>query len=172
MYRSIVPIVCCLLFAVVPADAKNRVATPKWERDVSAKPLPMNDLTGKLYNRPFRLGRAELDKHGLLLRMGTGFFPDSAIRIFLFHKGKVQNIEVRIPFSGEMTMGNPHIHLHYRENLQSNDLPEVKIFSNAYSMRLVLGQPKGGYIPGAIYLSLTDKSRSYLAGTFVAKIIP
>lgn len=113
-----------------------------------------------------------MDQHGLLFRMGSGFFPDSAVRIFLFRKEKMRNCEVRVPFNGEMTMDTPHVHLQYRENLGSDDLPETKIFSNAYSMRLVLGKPKDGSIPGAIYLTLTDKSRSYLAGVFVAKIIP
>ncbi|MBC8137801.1 MAG: hypothetical protein H8F28_18120 [Fibrella sp.] len=172
MYRAVVPTLCCLIAAILPAAAQTRAATPKWELDVSAKSLPTNDLTGKLYNRPFRLERAEMDKHGLLLRMGAGFFPDSAIRIFLFKKGVAQNCEVRVPFSGEFGGNNPHIHLQYRANLESDDLPETKIYMNAYSMRLVLGKPRNGYVPGAIYLTLTDKSRSYLAGVFAAKIVP
>ncbi len=176
MHRTVLPILCFLLTYATPAAAQKRAApaaaTPKWALDVSAKPLPTGDLSGRIYNRPFRLGRAEIDKQGLLLRMGKDFFPDSAVRIFLFKKGIPQNCEVTVPFSGEFGVSNPHIHLHYRENLASDDLPKVKIFSNAYSMRLVLGAARDGYVPGAIYLTMTDTSRSYLAGMFLAKVVP
>ncbi|MBC8065151.1 MAG: hypothetical protein H7Y17_10000 [Chlorobia bacterium] len=45
-----------------------------------------------------------------------------------------------------------------------------EIFSDKFSLRLVFGKPSGGMIPGKIYATLPDKHKSFLAGTFRARI--
>lgn len=38
-----------------------------------------------------------------------------------------------------------------------------------YSMRLEFSAPAGNKVPGKIYLSLPDKEKSFVAGTFEAE---
>ena len=53
----------------------------------------------------------------------------------------------------------------------NNRLAETQVFMNGYAMRLEFGQAADDQIGGAIYLCLPDPGKSYLAGTFRARVI-
>jgi hypothetical protein len=45
-----------------------------------------------------------------------------------------------------------------------------EIFSDKFSVRLSFGRTSGNMLPGKIYVSLPDKTKSYLLGSFNAKV--
>jgi hypothetical protein len=54
--------------------------------------------------------------------------------------------------------------------LPGKDSPKSESFMDKYSIRLEFGKQAGKTLPGKIYLALPDSSKSFLAGSFTAKI--
>lgn len=54
--------------------------------------------------------------------------------------------------------------------LPGKDSPKSESFIDKYSIRLEFGKQKGKSLPGKLYLTLPDQSKSYLAGSFTAVI--
>jgi hypothetical protein len=88
--------------------------------------------------------------------------------IFLFLKkdetaeGKSFDITKTSGFS------SPHIHMKWRP--EGKDVPETEMFTDNYVMRLEFGVMENGKLPGKIYVCLSDKTKSFVGGSFRAEI--
>jgi hypothetical protein len=131
------------------------VTRPPWKR-------------GRILGFEFKVEGTKLEPSGALtLREGKGFFPETAIIIFLKPgeaiEGKTYEIRKDTP-----ALQRPHIHLKHIPAGQK--LPTGPAFVLDHAMKLEFGKIKDGAVPGRIYVCLPDEGRSVVAGTFMLKL--
>lgn len=142
-------------------------AAVAWHDNLSNVSIPDQPVQGRLYGRAFALDQATLGGNILELRQGEDFFPDLAVKIFLFDEaaglpGRTFNFET------PAELGGPHIHTQWRK--PGENVPETDILMEGYTLRLEFGQASNGRIPVGIYLCLPDEQRSVIAGHCTATL--
>ena len=153
-----------------PTSSTSRPMTSHtgWNMDLKSVKIPLTSASGKIHGKDFVVEDTKVENGVLTLRQGKDFFPDRAVTIFLFLKkgdkleGKMYNI------SRDHGFGAPHIHMAWKEG--GKGVPETKIFTKEYAMRLQFKEKQNKLLPGNIFLSLPDDSKSFVAGTFTAKV--
>lgn len=139
-----------------------------WKQNLVNARMPETIARGMIHGEPFVYESAKLENGVLTIRDGKDFFPDHAVKIFLFLKegetpeGKSYNITKTSGF------GSPHIHMEWKT--QDSSIPKTEMFMQAYEMRLDFGTTENGSLPGKIYLCLPDKMKSVVAGSFTAVV--
>jgi tetratricopeptide (TPR) repeat protein len=139
-----------------------------WTMNLSNVATPVTPASGRIHGKAFTVEAAKMENNILTLRQGKDFFPDRAVSIFMFLKkeealeGKTFNIATDHGF------GAPHIHMKWRDG--GKKAPETKIFMKDYALRLQFKKRENGTLPGNIFLSLPDDSKSFVAGTFLAQL--
>ena len=158
---------------MAPTEPKTSTAVPRvshvgWTMNLSNATIPVTTASGKIHGEPFRVEAAKVENNILTLRQGQDFFPDRAVTIFMFLK-KDEALEGRtFNISTDHGFGAPHIHMKWRDG--DKKAPETKIFMKEYAMRLQFKEKENGALPGNIFLSLPDDSKSFVAGTFLAEL--
>jgi tetratricopeptide (TPR) repeat protein len=158
---------------MAPTKPKSSTAAPRtsrvgWSMDLRNVGIPVTPATGKIHGEAFIVETAKVENNILTLRQGKDFFPDRAVTIFMFLK-KGEQLEGRtFNISNDHGFGAPHIHMKWRDG--GKNIPETKIFMKEYAMRLQFKKKENGALPGDIFLSLPDDSKSFVAGTFIAKL--
>jgi tetratricopeptide (TPR) repeat protein len=156
-----------------PTKPKTSTAVPRvshvgWTMNLSNVTIPVTTASGKIHGEGFRVETAKVENNILTLRQGKDFFPDRALTIFMFLK-KGEALEGRtFNISTNHGFGAPHIHMKWRDG--DKKAPETKIFMKEYAMRLQFKEKENGALPGNIFLSLPDGSKSFVAGTFLAEL--
>jgi hypothetical protein len=154
---------------VQPAPKQPGEAGPA---TVAKPPVPgaaAAEASGKLHGRDFRADKAELANGVLTLRQGEDFFPDLALKVFLFPEegetaeGKTYNVS-----TGKYRGLRPHVHVLWKET--GENLPESEVFMDGYTMKLSFDKASGGKLPGKIELQLPDEAKSSVTGSFVAEL--
>lgn len=125
-------------------------------------------IAGKIRGRTFKPDRVLLENNILTIRQGKEFFPDLEVQIFL------QGIEKgAIPEGRSFTVNtdgpiNYTIFVKWKE--EGKDLPEQKMTSNGYSLKLSFGKEEiKGELPGKIILSMPALSTE-INGSFSTTI--
>lgn len=158
---------------MAPTKPKTSTAVPRvshvgWSMNLSNVTIPVTTASGKIHGEAFRVETAKVENNILTLRQGKDFFPDRALTIFMFLK-KGEALEGRtFHISTDHGFGAPHIHMKWRDG--DKKAPETKIFMKEYAMRLQFKEKENGALPGNIFLSLPDASKSFVAGTFLAEL--
>ena len=148
-----------------PGDKAGGVV---WKQDLVNIKIPETIARGMIHGEPFAYESAKLENGVLTIRDGKDFFPDHAVKIFLFLKegetaeGKSYNITRTSGF------GSPHIHMEWKT--KDSNIPKTEMFMQAYAMRLDLGTTENDSLPGKLYLCLPDKMKSFVAGSFTAVV--
>ena len=153
------------------SSGRGSISRAGWTMDLTNKRMPDSIAAGLIHTEEFVVESAKLQqKSGILtIRDGKDFFPDHALIIFLFLK-KGENAEGKSIYITEKSgFGSPHIHMQWKP--KNKKVPQTKIFTADYAMRLEFGRIKDGKLPGKIYLSLPDKTESYVAGLFTADLV-
>jgi hypothetical protein len=189
-------IVICL---AISAAAQSVQAQSEWKADASKAAIPQRPAVGKVAGELFKVDKAEIQfspaspgKPGshpgaiLTLRQGKEFFADRSFVVFLALKpgSKLDGLILQVPplqFGPGSFERQPHfivngnampilqgIHMSHRK--PGKPLPDTDMFQDRYSMHLQLGKANGDKIPGQIYVSVPDKAKSYVAGTFTATL--
>ncbi len=114
---------------------------------------------GEAHGNAFALDRAEMQNGILTLHGDDGM----AFFVFLFLEDG-QTVEGRSYRVEQADFGDPHIHMHYREQGSL----EIDTFMDKYALELELGHPEGDKLPGRISLRLPDDAGSAIEGSFVA----
>ena len=155
--------------AATAALAQNAAARVSlWVADVATAQIPSTPAIGSIAGEPFTVERAVIENGILSLRHGGGVFAEHEFTLFLFLNGRSaagRNFQVK----PESSFGSLHVHM---KRLPKNQkLPETQIFITGYGLRLEFGERAGNELPGRIYLCLPDAARSFLAGTFRARVV-
>ena len=151
-----------------PAGAKIEVeggdkapAAGKLE-DISAQPIPDKPAAGKVHGREFKVEKATLDQFMATLKLRHG--EDLKILIFLFEEKSDTFDGKKFTVKPKPDSGITHIHMSHM--VEGNALPQNKIISKEYTMKLEFGTAKDGKLPGKIHLRLPDEAGSFVIGTF------
>jgi hypothetical protein len=146
-------------------------ATPRspvdafWKTDLTTTAIPPTPVAGRIAGETFSVDYAWLENGSLTLRHGTGLFPEHELVIVLAEPNPAGRSFAVTTLTGS---ASPEVHMKCAGN---NRLAETQVFMNGYAMRLEFGQAADDQIGGAIYLCLPDPGKSYLAGTFRARVI-
>jgi hypothetical protein len=150
-----------------PAE-KLPILPPEWTLDIAAAKIPDGRVNGNISGTNFVIQAARIDAQGgervLTLRQGVNP-ADPAFYIFL----NLDLGQTAIGRSWTITTqtkgkGVPSVVKQWQPNPRF--APMQKTFTSGYAMKLELGNPAGGFIPGRIFLSLPDKEQTVLAGLF------
>lgn len=132
-----------------------------WSDDLRAVPIPNHPVRGKLHGTDFMLKAATLRNGDLKLTAPNGLVLD-IYRLGASVEG--QNYEVQ---TADDSSGNPRVRMTWNEG----DAEMTATFSKGYAMQLQFGQANNRRVAGKIYLCFPDQAKSYLAGTFEARLL-
>jgi hypothetical protein len=153
-----------------PGVFKSPYAVPtniQWSLELSKASLPEAQAVGRIRGSGFMCERATLQGGSLTLRQGKTWPPDLGISVNLFAQQGEELTGKTIEITPDRAPPLPKIVLRWK-NDQEKALTEN--LTSGYAMRLVFGNPLEGHMPGRIYISLPDETKSFVAGTFDAEI--
>jgi tetratricopeptide (TPR) repeat protein len=139
-----------------------------WTMELNQARIPDGMAAGRICGNDFTVEKAKVENGILSLRQGQDFFPDREFMIFLFPEqgealeGKTYRV------AKDQGHGSPHVHMKWKPT--NKDVPDAEIFMKEYTMLLEFGKQKNGVLPGKIYLSIPDESKSFVAGAFKADV--
>lgn len=126
--------------------------------------IPETPAAGRIHRRAFTCDRAVLQGGRLTLRAGHSGPIELGIDVYFFAKEP----EELIGRSAEVKPDDakaPRVNLRWKEA----DKVTTEPFRNGgYAMKVEFGNAAGGKLPGKIFISLPDESKSWIAGTFIA----
>ena len=145
-----------------------------WTLDLTQAKIPSGRANGTLAGTNFVPETARIDPvgtaHVLRLLQGQVAAPDHEVLVYLHLKpGETvggQTLNISQDMSG---VGVPQVTKLWKKNPRF--AAAFKSFTSGYAMRLELGQPADGTVPGKIYLALPDPEQSVVAGNFKATIV-
>jgi len=133
-----------------------------WSDDLRAVAIPDHPARGRLHGTDFMLKTAMLRNGDLKLTAPNGLVLD-IYRLGAPVEG--QTYEVQTADDGSV---NPRVRMAWNEG----DVEMTATFSKGYAMQLQFGQANNRRIAGKIYLCFPDQAKSYVAGTFEARLLP
>jgi hypothetical protein len=150
------------------ADKQLQVIPPVWTLDLAAAKIPEGQANGKISGSNFVVETATVVPSGsaqvLRLAQGSPVSPDRAMLIYLHLKpgeklggqtfAVAQDMKQSVPSVGKQWKTDPRLPL------------QSKGFPSGYAMKLELGAPTNGAVPGKIFLALPDPEQSVVAGLF------
>lgn len=142
----------------------NYTGPSHWTLDFTNATISEDNAAGAIHQEAFTLDHATLSGSNLTLRVGrTGPVELGVIISFFSHQP-----EELIGKSAEVKPSDstaPKVVLHWTEEKR-----ESKTFHSGYAMKIEFGPKEGNAIPGKIFLSTPDESKSWIEGTFRAEI--
>lgn len=152
-----------LVFAIFCCSAFGQDGWAIQQPQVS---IPDSVLSGEIFGRKFDLGSAEINEHALTIKSKTksGVWAESEIIIFVGTKENQKEWTVTPDSEGML----PHVHMKFAK--PGKRFPGTLIFMGEYSMRLVFTEITKRTVKGKLHISFPDYKKSYLIGSFVAKI--
>jgi hypothetical protein len=155
--------------ATATAGKKSGASSPKWVSDATAADIPDAPASGSVRGANFTMKEVALDGDRLALRSGKEFFADAEVQIFLFESNGGAKLANRSYLVDAGATGS-HPHVHLSRLFEKGGVPKTEIYMNRYTMRLEFGAAAGGKLLGRIYLCFPDNERSFVAGSFAARI--
>lgn len=152
-------------------SADKRPAAPGPAAPV-AKPaapeIPAAPARGQAHGKPFVVENSYIESGVLILRSGKDAAVDVEVKVML--PGSPWETPAGKNFKATEAGGAavPQVVLAWKEDGQN--MPSEQKFTDKYNMVLEFGQEKDKKIPGKIQLSLSDETKSNVAGTFEADI--
>jgi hypothetical protein len=149
-----------------------RLATATWTMDIESAEIPNGRANGMLSGTNFVVNTARIDRAGyaqvLALRQGEGTAANAEIFVYLSISPSEVITNRTWTITKEMKgKGVPQIIKRWKTNPRY--ALSQKSFMTGYAMKLEIGSPTNGTIPGKIILSLPDTEKSYVAGDFKAE---
>lgn len=145
-----------------PADLEPDSAG--WTLKLGDASVPDAKVSGRIHNQPFTMDNVQLDQGWLKFRKGSGFFADLEMDVVPFIQKPEELYGRTFKIEPGTTGMKPHIWLHWKSG--GNSLPQQASFMTGYMLKLELGQPQNGKVPGKIYLCVPDATKSFIRGTF------
>jgi hypothetical protein len=157
-----------------PAPATPPPPAPAvWTLDIENAKIPDAPANGTISGAKFSAEGARVDQVGpaqvLRLFQGPVASPDRDILIYLEIKSADalagQTLEI-----SKSTKPAGVLEVIKRWKASPQSALELKSFPNGYALKLELGQPDGGVLPGKIFLALPDAEQTVVAGLFKAQV--
>lgn len=142
----------------------NYTGPSRWSLELSNAVIPEATASGAIHDKAFTTDRATISGGNLTLRMGRSGPIELGLSIYFFSRRpeELAGKSAEVKPSDSIA---PRVVLHWVESRR-----ESKTFHNGYAMKIEFGPKEGNAIPGKIFLSTPDESKSWIAGTFRAEI--
>ncbi|MBI3547329.1 MAG: hypothetical protein HY081_12175 [Gammaproteobacteria bacterium] len=140
------------------ATATDKIVKP------DAPVIPPTPAKGQVHGKPFLVESSTIENGVLTLRLGKDVNADLEIQIVLFTPP--WEVPTGKTFKMPGASSNAPQILLVRKETESTE----QKFKDKYVLTLEFGQEKDKKLPGKIYLSLPDETKSSVAGTFEADI--
>jgi hypothetical protein len=155
--------------ALSNAADEPKKQTMSWTNDPAKMTFPDAEVAGKVAGKEFKPTFIRYDpflRQLILSQSSGGTFPEVEVRINLLLEQKDKLDGRKFVLNPKKSGGRrPLPTLTYSPD--GKKLPEmVKMPAGQTAMKLEFGAAKDGKVPGKIYLCLSDKDKSCLAGTF------
>jgi hypothetical protein len=155
-----------------PGKAARIVTYPvptniNWTLDIKEADFPETTVSGNIHGAGFFCERASLQGGNLSLRQGRGWPPDLGLNLVLFARQGEELSGKTIEVTPDRAPPLPHVTLRWKDEQQR---AQKQDFRDGYALRVAFGQAANGRMPGKLYLSLPDASKSVIAGSFDAEI--
>lgn len=138
--------------------------TNLWSMDLSKVTIPDDTLAGSLHHQAFEVERATLSGSNLTLRIGTKDKVELGLNIYFFNRQPEELSGKSAEVKPTDTIA-PRVVMHWREGERHSET-----FHKGYAMKIEFGPASGNELPGKLFISLPDESKSWVAGTFRAEI--
>jgi len=120
-----------------------------------------------VHGNGFLCERAMLRGGLLSLRQGKIWPPDSGISVHFFTQVGEELSGKTIVVRPDRSPPLPQVVIRWKDE---QNQPATENIDSGYALKLVFGQAANGRMPGRIFISLPDSSRTFAAGTFDAEI--
>jgi hypothetical protein len=153
--------------AIVPPKVYPIPTNINWTLDLSEATIPEATAVGSIHASGFFCERATLQGGHLTLRQGRSGPADLQITVQLFAHDGAELSGKTVEIQPDRAPPLPKIVLKWKDEQQKSVTRNIE---NGYALRVAFGDAANGRIPGRIYISLPDESKSFVAGTFNAEI--
>ena len=161
-----------------PAQSQAKQAPPprveypiptniSWTLDLTNLTIPDGTAVGSIHGSGFFCESASLQGGALTLRQGKSGPADLGITIKLFAQQGEELSGKTIQISADREPPLPKITLRWKDDQQQ---ARTRNINDGYAMKLAFGQADKGRMPGRIFICLPDDEKSFIAGTFEARI--
>ncbi|MEJ7593110.1 MAG: hypothetical protein WKF77_16310 [Planctomycetaceae bacterium] len=130
--------------------------------------IPEQPVQGTIMGRPFEPDKATYNGAWLEFRSGADFFPDAAVKVFLFLNDG-SPAEKSFLVRGGNEFGSPHVHLSAKREGDSG-MSSFELVTVGYYLSLEFRKEENGEIPGRIFLQIPGERGAQFAGTFRATV--
>jgi hypothetical protein len=164
--------------AVQPApaamDSGPEVASEGRKTNLNAIAIPETLVAGRVHGRRFVCDRAELSPsdspHFLALQQGEGLQGDLKINVIIGDRVGLEGRTINLPTTSDIPADQDYrIGILWRENGQYHTQQFGRNFSG-FVLRLECQTRVNDRVKGQIYLCLGDAQKSYVAGSFEARL--
>jgi|ERR1051326_1239832 DNA-directed RNA polymerase subunit RPC12/RpoP len=158
------------------ANGKKATPPPKvypiptninWTLDLSGATIPDTTAVGSIHGSGFFCEHATLQGGHLTLRQGRSWPPDLGMTVELFAQQGEDLAGKTVEIQPDRAPPLPKIVSRWKDDQQK---AVTRSINSGYALRVSFGDATNGRIPGKIYISLPDESKSFVAGTFNAEI--
>jgi predicted RNA-binding Zn-ribbon protein involved in translation (DUF1610 family) len=138
-----------------------------WTLDLTDVVIPELPAVGRIHGGGFLCEQVSLQQGKLMLRQGQGWPPDLRLSVALFARKSADLSGKTVEVNPQRSPPLPKVVMHWQDQQGRAQRQE---FTSGYALRLEFGRAAEGRLPGRLYLCLPDESRSFVAGTFEAKL--
>ena len=155
-------------------DSGPEVASEGWITNLNAVATPGTPVAGRVHGGLFVCDRAELSPadspHFLTLQKGEGLQGDLKITVIIGGGAELDGRTINLPTTSDIPADEDYrIGIIWRENGQYHTQQFGRNF-NGFVLRLQCQPRVNDRVKGQIYLCLGDAQKSYVAGSFEAKL--
>jgi serine protease Do len=141
---------------------------PKWTADAAHAKIPEQPASGWLMGGDFKVDETTLNAVGFLtIRQGKPFEP-GAYFMFLGLPKSLSELEGKTFTTAGKQDGLHTLGAQAGRMFEGEKVPRVQRFGEYY-MKMEFGKIKDGKLPGKIYVSLPNASKSVVAGMFIVE---
>jgi hypothetical protein len=142
------------------------LAGDDWSIDKPYDEIPDTPVTGKIFGRDLGPGEVTISGHALTFESKAKLegWAESEVLIFV----GTNDEESEWTVTPKDDRNAPHVHMKFAK--AGDRFPSTLMYTEEYSMRLVLTEITDEYVKGKVHLSLPDYKKSYLIGSFTAKV--
>ena len=138
--------------------------TNLWSMDLTNVTIPDGALAGSLHHQAFEVERATLQGSNLTLRIGTKGSVELGLNIYFFNR-QPEELGGKSAVVKPTDSTAPKVVLHWKDHERRSET-----FRDGYAMKIEFEPVSGNALPGKLFISLPDDSKSWVAGTFRAEI--
>jgi hypothetical protein len=155
-------------------DSTSEDANDGWKADLTDVTIPGDPVSGRMRGQKFVCNRVEVSPAAtprfLILQQGEGAQGDFKITIIIPDRDGLEGRKINLPKASEIPAeGDYRVAILWQDNGEYHSQQFTRSI-NGFALRLESEPRSHKRVKGRIYLCLGDEQKSFVAGTFDAKV--